>query len=175
MFSIQSIIIFTIAFIFDSILGAPPRLVTMEFIVSGDYTLWADPTHYKSFLLPFHIVLAHDLHQTYLPKRGTFGANDYNRHLQDFERYNDKDKQLRIKQSQRYIITNFITHSLKRMGIHGDVLRNWQENISNIDQLIQERYASVSSFVLLCFTLTVYECLFILCFDILAEWSRFCF
>ena len=34
-----------------------------------------------------------------------------------------------IKQSQKYIIDEFNTNNLRLMGIHGDVLVNWNKNI----------------------------------------------
>ena len=104
----------------------------------------------------------HELHQTYLPNNKTFGKNDYNRHFQDWQRHNDTDKQLMIKQSQKYVIEKFSTPSLMRMGIKGNVLSNWNRNISNLNQLIKDKYSSVTSFVFFFFFFFLFSLTFFL-------------
>ena len=123
----------------------------MEFITSGNFTVWGARHHYKSFFVPFHIILMHYLHQSYLPNNKTFGKNEYLQHLQDWQRQSEQEQELMIKQSQKYIIEQFPTHSLMSMGIKGNVLANWKQNYSNINQLIKEKYASITSFVLFFF------------------------
>ena len=75
----------------------------------------------------------HDLCQSYLPQRKTFGKNDHNRHLKDCQRHNEK-----------YIIEQFPTHSLMIIGTKGNVLANWKRNISNM-QALQVLFCSIFS------------------------------
>ena len=122
-------------------------MVTLEFLTSGNFTVWGSKHKYKSFVLPFHIILVHDLHQSYLGHNKTFGKNDYHRHLEEWQRKSAQDKELMIKQSQKYIVENFSTPSLITMGIKGNILENWKINYSNINQVIKEKYSSITSFV----------------------------
>ena len=152
-------------------IAQPPSMVTLSYITSGDFTVYSGKHVYKNLNVPFHIVLIHELHQNYLPNNKTFSQTEFDKHFEHWKRQSSDERVLMVKQSQRYILEKFNTHYLMKMGIKGDVLREWKNNISNIHECIRAKFGSVTSYVLFFW----WFFFFLFFWSILTEWSGICF
>ena len=120
--------------------------VTRNFITKLQFLKYCPANVPRSLNSPINIIVAHDLFINYLPSLLQFNTNEYEKIRAKFNSQTENERNIWILECKKFLLTKISDiNEMISMGIHSNLLSQWQSDIKLLKSAYDNKYESITS------------------------------